>query len=85
MEASRGDWRIIGTLAMAGMVCGFFWEMWNILAMPKWYYTIPFFDVAKIFEMPLLGYGGYIPFAWELYAMYQWVWGMLRRPPYVLK
>jgi hypothetical protein len=84
-QISRGDWRIVGTLAIAGLVCGFFWEMWNINALPKWYYTVPFVSFAHIFEMPLLGYGGYIPFAWELYALYQWVWGMLRRPAYVLK
>lgn len=75
-QASRGDWRTIGTLAIAGLTCGFFWELWNFFAMPKWYYTIPFFDFAKVFEMPLLGYGGYVPFAWELYAMYQWIIGL---------
>ncbi len=76
-QASRGDWRTIGALAIAGVVCGFFWELWNFFAMPKWYYTIPFFNFAKIFEMPLLGYGGYIPFAWELYAVYQWASGLM--------
>jgi hypothetical protein len=40
--------------------------MWNYFAMPKWYYTVPFFDYPKVFEMPLLGYFGYIPFGWEL-------------------
>ncbi len=74
-QASRGDWQNIVTLAAAGLVCGFFWEMWNINALPKWYYTVPFFSFAKIFEMPLLGYGGYVPFAWELYAMVQFIGG----------
>jgi hypothetical protein len=83
-QASRGDWRNIVTLALAGIVCGFFWEMWNIFALPKWYYTVPFVNFAKIFEMPLLGYGGYIPFAWELYALYHFVWGVLRRPTRVV-
>ena len=78
-QASRGDWRTIVALALASLVCGFFWEMWNIRALPKWYYTIPFFDFAKIFEMPLLGYGGYIPFAWELFSLYQLVCGVLTR------
>ena len=78
-QASRGDWRNIVTLALAGIVCGFFWEMWNVFALPKWYYTVPFVNFAKIFEMPLLGYGGYVPFAWELYALYHFVWGVLRR------
>ncbi len=78
-QASRGDWRTIVALALASLVCGFFWEMWNIRALPKWYYTIPFFDFAKIFEMPLLGYGGYIPFAWELFSLYQLICGVLAR------
>lgn len=82
-QASRGEWRNIVALAMAGVVCGFFWEMWNYFALPKWYYTVPFVGFAKIFEMPLLGYGGYIPFAWELYAMYHFVWGVLRRPVFI--
>ena len=67
-------------LALAGIVCGFFWEMWNFFALPKWCYTIPFVNFAKIFEMPFLGYGGYIPFAWELYALYHFIWGILRHP-----
>ena len=27
--------------------------------------------------MPLLGYGGYLPFALELYALYHWTVGLL--------
>lgn len=80
-QAARGDWHNIVTLALAGIVCGFFWEMWNIFALPKWYYTVPFVNFAKIFEMPLLGYAGYVPFAWELYALYHFVWGVLHRQP----
>lgn len=78
-QVARGDWRLVIALAMAGLICGFFWEMWNSLAMPKWYYTVPYVGFGKIFEMPLLGYGGYIPFAWELYALYQLVAGMVGR------
>jgi len=67
-----GDWRFF-VLPLAGLICGFFWEMWNYYALPKWYYTIPYVGFAKIFEMPLLGYSGYLPFALELFAMYQFV------------
>ncbi len=83
-QAGRGDWRLVIALALATMICGFFWEMWNYLAMPKWYYTVPWFSFAKIFEMPILGYLGYWPFGWELYALYQLLWGMWRRPPVAL-
>jgi hypothetical protein len=66
------DWRFF-VLPLAGLWCGFFWEMWNYYALPKWYYTIPFLGFWKVFEMPLLGYIGYLPFALELFAMYQFV------------
>ncbi len=79
-QVARGDWRRVAALALAGAVCGFFWEMWNFYAWPKWYYTVPFLGFAKIFEMPLLGYGGYWFFAWELYALYHLVWGVFKRP-----
>ena len=79
-QAARGDYRMIAALAMGGLICGGFWEMWNYFAFPKWYYTVPFFDGLRVFEMPLLGYGGYIPFAWELYAAYQFARVIARRP-----
>ncbi len=67
-----GDWRFF-VVPLAGLCCGFLWEMWNFYALPKWYYTIPYVGFWKIFEMPLLGYTGYLPFALELFAMYQFV------------
>ena len=80
-QISRGDWRMVVALALAAAICGVFWEMWNYFAMPKWFYTVPFVGFLKIFEMPLLGYGGYWPFAWELYALYHLVWGVVKRHP----
>jgi len=65
------DWRFFLALPLSGLICGFFWEMWNWLAMPKWYYTVPYVGFAKVFEMPILGYTGYLPFALELFALYQ--------------
>jgi hypothetical protein len=65
----EGDWRIVMSLALGALVCGFFWEMWNYYAFPKWTYHIPGLAFFHIFEMPLLGYGGYVPFALELYAL----------------
>lgn len=61
------------SLLLAGIIMGFFWEFWNFWAIPKWIYHIPFVDFYKIFEMPLLGFLGYLPFAFELYAMYWFV------------
>ena len=64
------DWRFF-YISLAGLICGFFWEMWNYYSLPKWHYSVPFIGFWKIFEMPLLGYSGYLPFALELFAMYQ--------------
>jgi hypothetical protein len=65
-----GNWRPVLSLAFGTLTCGFFWEMWNFYSLPKWVYTIPFVDVLHIFEMPVLGYLGYLPFGLEVYALY---------------
>ena len=59
---SVGDWRPVFSLWISCLICGFFWEMWNYLSYPKWVYHVPFVDFLHIFEMPLIGYLGYIPF-----------------------
>ena len=61
------------SLLLAGIILGFFWEFWNYYAIPKWTYNLPFVGFFKIFEMPILGYLGYFPFAFELYSMYWFV------------
>jgi hypothetical protein len=71
----KGDWRPIISLFVGVLITGFFWEMWNYFSFPKWVYTVPGVNFWHIFEMPLLGYGGYLPFALELYALYHLVVG----------
>jgi hypothetical protein len=70
-QVARGRWDTILALFAAGITCGLFWEMWNYWSMPKWIYHIPYVDHPKLFEMPILGYGGYLPFALEVYATVQ--------------
>ena len=74
----NGDWRTVGALALGAVVCGLFWEMWNYYSYPKWIYHTPGAEFCRIFEMPLLGYGGYIPFGLELYALKNLVWPSLK-------
>ncbi|MFP4028662.1 MAG: hypothetical protein ACLFWL_12805 [Candidatus Brocadiia bacterium] len=69
-HTARGDWRPVVALGIGCLICGFFWEMWNFYSYPKWVYRVPFVDFWHIFEMPLLGYGGYLAFSLELYALY---------------
>lgn len=75
---SRGDWRPFVALAIGALLCGFFWEMWNYYAAPKWFYSTPGVEFGYVFEMPILGYIGYLPFALELYALANMI---LPRPP----
>ena len=57
-----GNWTAVVAAAMAAVICGVFWEMWNFFSLAKWQYSIPFVHRYQIFEMPLLGYAGYLPF-----------------------
>ncbi len=62
---AHGDWRPVLQPAAAALVCGFFWEMWNYGSLAKWHYSIPYVQRFPLFEMPLLGYAGYLPFGVE--------------------
>jgi hypothetical protein len=73
-DLQRGDWRPVLALSLGALICGFFWEMWNYYSYPRWVYHTPGAQYLHIFEMPLLGYGGYIPFALELYALRNFLW-----------
>jgi len=59
---ASGNWVRFYSLALAALVCGFFWEMWNYHSFAKWEYSIPLVHQYLIFEMPILGYAGYLPF-----------------------
>lgn len=72
------------SLLLAGIIMGFFWEFWNFYAVPKWTYDIPFLSSFKVFEMPIPGYLGYFPFAFELYAMYFFVRSLFLHKEYLL-
>jgi hypothetical protein len=71
----RGDWRPILAAALAALICGVFWEMWNEYSLSKWQYDIPFVNRFRVFEMPVLGYAGYLPFGLECAL----IGGMLER------
>ena len=65
------QWRLAAAVGLAGLMCGVMWEFWNFWATPKWIYHLPYFDLLDVFEMPILGYFGYIPFAWGVYQLLQ--------------
>lgn len=87
-ESILGDWqrgrhhRLVNLL-IAGLACGLLWELWNYWARAKWIYTVPILPEIKLFEMPILGFGGFPAFAVEGFVMYvalrRWTWTGARR------
>ena len=59
---ARGDWRPVLQPALAALACGLLWELWNYWSLAKWHYSIPHVQRFQLFEMPLVGYAGYLPF-----------------------
>ncbi|MEE9584695.1 MAG: hypothetical protein V3W51_04360 [Candidatus Brocadiales bacterium] len=78
-DLKEGTLERILCLFVAGYLCGFLWEFWNYWAAAKWVYIAPFTPGIKIFEMPLAGFFGFGPFAWEYFAMYNFVRLFIRR------
>jgi len=78
----RGDWSFLLVFAPTFLFQGLFLEGANWLSVPHsadglihgynpgyWTYIIPFVNQVHVFEMPLLGYLGYLPF-----SVYCWIW-----------
>lgn len=66
-------------MALAALICGFFWELWNVRSLAHWEYAIPSVHAFKLFEMPALGYAGYFPFGLECWAVAHLVLGPIGR------
>jgi hypothetical protein len=68
-DLATPDWTAPVSAALASLVCGVFWEMWNYWSLARWTYSIAYVHRFSIFEMPLLGYAGYLPFGLECTAV----------------
>jgi hypothetical protein len=71
-----GRWGRTAALMVGGIICGLLWEFWNYWAVAKWTYHLPFLGAlerVRYFEMPIVGFGGFLPFALECWAASQTV------------
>jgi hypothetical protein len=80
-DISRGNWRLVLSSAAAALICGVFWEMWNYYSLARWEYSIPFVDRFTLFEMPILGYAGYLPFGLECAVIGQLLERAMKKNP----
>lgn len=63
---------------VSGLVCGLLWEALNWWAGGRWTYSVPGPMGPKLFEMPLAGYLGFVPFALgcaSAAGLASWAWG----------
>ena len=82
-----GDWRACRwgrTLSLmgGGAICGLCWEFWNYWAIAKWTYHLPFvgaLEPYRYFEMPWIGFIGFLPFAIECWVVLNTLLELLRR------
>lgn len=72
-----GDWRLAVRFASAALICGFFWELWNLHSHAKWVYAVPYVHAFQLFEMPAVGFAGYLPFGLECAAVSAWLFPAL--------
>lgn len=70
---SDGNWSVFFRFGVASLICGFCWETWNYYAYAKWIYAVPFVHRFQIWEMPLIGFAGYLPFGVECAAVTAWI------------
>lgn len=68
-DLEMGSLNVFLSLFLSGLFCGFLWEFWNFWAIGKWVYTVPILENVKLFEMPVVGYFGFLIFAVEVYVM----------------
>jgi hypothetical protein len=80
----KGNWAPMMLMALAYLVQGFLCECWNYLSATHangalldthnpdyWTYSVPYVNVLHVFEMPLLGFSGYLPFG--VYCGIWWI------------
>jgi len=72
-EFFTGHFRSLPVFFLSGLVAGIIWEFWNYWALARWEYHVPYWGHVKLFEMPVLGFLGFMPFIVESYAIYVFV------------
>jgi hypothetical protein len=63
-----GRWSLVVRPLAVALPFGLAWESLNWGCARGWVYTVPYFEKPKLFEMPLEGYLGYLPFLLECAA-----------------
>lgn len=69
-DFKRGKGNTFWSWIFAGLTAGILWEFWNFWAGSHWEYSLLYFNFGRIFQMPVLGYLGFLPFAIEVFSIF---------------
>ena len=78
-DLEEKKWSNLLSWLLAGFVAGLLWEFWNFWAASHWQYSVPYFNFLKVFQMPVFGYGGFLPFALEIFVLYQFLFWVYKK------
>lgn len=70
-DLGRGEPGRMLRLLLGGAAIGLLWEIINAAARARWIYTVPGLEDVRLFEMPVLGFLGFPPFALECFVLWQ--------------
>lgn len=76
------NWQAFWSWVGTGLAAGLFWEFFNFWADSRWEYHLPYLDFGRVFEMPVLGFTGFLPFALEVFAfleLFLWATRILKK------
>ena len=73
------DWGRFWSWLLAGLSAGVPWELFNYWSGSHWEYTLPYFNFWKAFQMPALGYFGFLPFAFEVFAILTLIFSLKKK------
>lgn len=70
----NGSWGLVFRFEIAALCCGLCWETWNYWSFAKWVYAVPWVHGFQVWEMPFIGFAGYLPFGVECAAVVYWLY-----------
>jgi len=78
-DLEEGDISRIAGWTAAGLAAGLIWELFNFWAGSHWEYHIPYLNFGRLFQMPVFGFLGFLPFALEVFAIDAFARGLYGR------
>ncbi len=78
-DFTRREWKWFWCWMISGFSAGILWEFWNFWSGSYWKYSLPYLNFCKVFQMPIFGYLGFLPFSLEVFALFQFLTWVLEK------